>query len=241
MSEKIHGIVLNVRKYNDRHNIVTLYTRERGRMSFISPTGSGKASNIRRARLQPLSVVETDLNYKPTAELQRLGSISPTEIWRNIYFHPVKSAISLFISEFLVKLLNASMSDPALYDFLIESFRLLDKLERGENDFHIVFLISLLPFSGIQPDTTGYKEGYVFDYSAGAFVAEFEAKGPVVGGSDARFIPFISRLNFSNMKCLRLTTINRRQILYGILNYYSYHFPGLGSLKSVDILKDLFS
>ena len=241
MSEKIRGIVLNVRKYNDRNNIITLYTRERGRLAFISPAGSGKASNARRARLQPLAVVETELNYKAGAELQRLGSVTPSEIWTDIYFHPAKRAISLFISEFLYYLLNATMPDPSLYDFLIDSLRLLDSMDNGINDYHLVFLISLLPYSGIQPDTSGAREGYVFDFSAGGFLPEFEAKGPVIASPDADAIPVISRLNFSNMKCLRLTAANRRQILYGILNYYSYHYPGLGKLKSIDVLRDLFS
>lgn len=240
MAEKITGIVLNVRKYNDKNCIVTLYTRERGRLAFISPSGTGKSANVRRARLQPLSVISSEINYKPAAELQRLGSVSVSEIWTHIYFHPVKSALALFISEFLYKLLNATMPDPLLYDFLINSFRLLDEMEGNVNDFHIPFLVSLLTFSGIRPDTSGFKPGYVFDFASGGFVTEFETKEPSLAGEDAKAVTWISKVNFSNMKCLRLNSMHRRQILYGILNYYSYHFPGLGSLKSPEILREVF-
>lgn len=240
MSEKIKGIVLNVRKYNDRNSIVTLYTRERGRLSFFSPIGTGKAANARRARLQPLSVIETELNYKAGAELQRLGSISSSEIWTSIYFEPTKRAISLFISEFLYRLLNATMPDPQLYDFLVSSIRLLDRMQTGINDFHLPFLVSMLSFSGIQPDVRNREEGYVFEFASGTYLPEFEAKGPYLKGEEAKAVAFVSRLSFSNMKCLRLTGANRRQILYGLLNYYSYHFPGLGSLKSPDILREIF-
>lgn len=240
MSEKINGIVLNVRKYNDRNNIVTLYTREKGRMAFISPVGSGKASNVRRARLQPIAVIETEINFKSGSELQRLGSITSGEVWSDIYFHPAKRALAMFISEFLYRLLNASMADPHLYDFLVDSFRLLDGMKDGINEFHIPFLVSLLSFSGIQPDISGMREGYVFEFASGAFVPEFEAKGPVVSGPYTRFIPWISRLNFSNMKSLRRAKADRRQILYGILNYYSYNFPGLSTLKSLDVLREVF-
>lgn len=240
MAEKINGIVLNVRKYNDKNSIVTLFTREKGRLAFISPVGSGKAANVRRARLQPLSVITTDLNFKAGNELQRLGSISSPEIWTEIYFHPSKRAITLFISEFLYRLLNATMPDPQLYDFLIDSIRLLDAMKQNIENFHLPFLVSLLSLSGIQPDISGYKPGYVFEFSSGSFVSEYEAKGPILKGREARAVNFISRLNFSNMKSLRLNAWNRRQILYGILNYYSYHFPGLGSLKSPEILREIF-
>lgn len=241
MAEKITGIVLNVRKYNDRNSVVTLYTRERGRLGFISPLGSGKASNARRARLQPLAVISSDLNYKPTAELQRLGSFSPLEIWNDIYFEPSKRAIALFISEFLYRLLNATMPDPRLFDFLLDSFRLLDGIKDGVNNFHIPFLVSLLSLSGIQPDVSGWQEGYVFEFASGSFVPEFEAKPPFLKGEETRYVSLISRLNFSHIKHLRLTAADRRQILFGLLNYYSYHFPGLGSLKSPEILREIFS
>lgn len=240
MSEKIHGIVLNVRKYNDRNNILTLYTRERGRLAFVTPMGSGKASNMRRARLQPLAVVEADIKFKAGAELQHLGSVSSPEIWHDIYFHPAKRALALFISEFLYKLLNATMPDPNLYDFLVISLRLLDRMEKGISDFHLPFLVSMLSFSGILPDVSNHRPGYVFEFASGSFVLEFEARNPVIPDPDASFIPFILRLNFANMKCLRLTAANRRHILYGILNYFSYHFPGLGSLKSIDVLREIF-
>lgn len=240
MIEKITGIVLNVRKYNDRNQIVTLYTRERGRLSFISPSGSGRASNVRRARLQPLSVISSDLNYKANNELQRLGSIASVEVWNDIYFHPGKRAIVLFISEFLYRLLNEAVADPSLFDFIVESLRLLDRLEENVADFHIPFLVSMLSYSGIQPDSEGYQEGYVFDFAAGGFVPEFESRGPGLKGIEAKAVDFVSRINFSNMKSLRLTNVNRRQILYSLLNYFSYHFPGLGNLKSPEVLREIF-
>lgn len=240
MSEKIKGIVLNVRKYNDGHNIVTIFTRERGRMAFISPSGMGKASNARRARLQPLAVVETELKFKAGAELQRLGSVTAAELWTDIYFSPVKRALALFISEFLDHLLNATMPDVALFDFLVESLRYLDRMEHRVADFYIPFLVSLLSFSGIQPDVSHSGDGYVFEFASGSFVAEYEARGPRIQGEEATVIPFLSRINFSNMRCLRLSGANRRQILYGLLNYYSYHFPGLGNLKSPEVLREVF-
>lgn len=240
MAEKITGIVLNVRKYNDKNNIVTLYTRERGRVVFISPTGNGRLSNARRARLQPLGVVETEVNFKMTNEMQRLGSVNSAEIWTDLYFHPAKRAITMFVSEFLDKLLNDTMPDPGLFEFLVRSIRFLDNLKDGVVNFHLPFLVAMLTYSGIQPDVRGCREGYVFEFESGSFVPEFEAKGPRLNGAEAEAVNWVTRLNFSNMKKLRLNNSNRRQIFYCLLNYYSYHFPGLGSLKTPEILRDIF-
>ena len=241
MSEKITGIVLNVRKYNDRNNIVTLYTCERGRMAFISPTGSGKASNARRARLQPLSVIATEINYKAGLDLQRLGTLNSSEVWSDLYFHPVKRSMALFVSEFLYYLLNASEGDKPLFDFLVESIRLLNRMNKGISDFHIPFLVSLLSFSGIQPDVSAFAPGKVFDFVSGCYIDANESIGPNISGVAARYVKPVSKINFNNIKRLRLSNDNRRQILYSLLNYYSFHFPGISSLKSPEILRELFN
>lgn len=240
MAEKINGIVLNIRKYNDRNSIITIYTRERGRLSLISTIGIGKASNARRARLQPLGVINADINYRENSELQRLGRFNTTEVWSDLYFHPSKRAITLFLSEFLYKLLNAEMPDPGLFDFLLDSLRRLDMMKQGVADFHIPFLVSLLPFAGIQPDISGYKQGLVFDFPSGSFVERYDAKAPYLDGEEAKQVPLIAKINFTNIKSLRLSSMNRRQILYGLLNYYSFHFPGLGNLKSPEVLREIF-
>ncbi|MDE6682692.1 MAG: recombination protein O N-terminal domain-containing protein, partial [Muribaculaceae bacterium] len=49
--ERVTGIVTDIVRHNDRHNIVTLFRRSRGRVSFLSPAGSGKAGRARNARL----------------------------------------------------------------------------------------------------------------------------------------------------------------------------------------------
>ena len=115
MTEKITAFVLDVTRHNDRHNVVTLYSRTRGRISFLSPCGSGKSGKLRQARLLPLAVIDADINFRQTSELQKLGAFSLHHVWSDIYFHPVKRLVALFLSEFLNRLLRASMPDEGLY------------------------------------------------------------------------------------------------------------------------------
>lgn len=240
MTEKIVGLVLNVRKYNDKNVIVTMYTRSHGRLSFISPMGSGKASNARRARLQPLSFISTELNYKSGVELQRLGSVALVEPWNDLYFNNTKRALTLFLSEFLYRLLNATMAEENLFDFLVDSLRLLDRMKEDVNDFHIPFLVSMLSYTGIQPDVSRYSEDKIFDFNSGSFRYPEEAGSVVLSPLESKTVCFISRLNFNNIKKVRLNNVSRRQILYGLLNYYSFHYPGLSTLKTVDVLREVF-
>lgn len=243
MIEKITAIVLDITRHNDKVNIVNLFTRQHGRMGVVCPAGSSRNSRLRQARLQPLAVIEADINLKPNAELQRLGSFSLSEVWTDIYFNPLKRAIVLFLSEFLNNMLRASMPDEAIWDYICRSLSLLDNMEKGISDFHIAFLSSLLPFAGIQPDITGYRQGMAFDMRNGTFkeMAAASRHPETLTGEEAYGAFLLSRVNFSNIKGLRLNSQTRMRMLRGLLSYYSIHFPGAGNLKSLDILHELFS
>lgn len=256
MIEKITAIVIDITRHNDKHNVVTLYSRSRGRLSFLSSVGSGKAGKLRQARLQPLAVVDADINFKPNAELQKLGSFSLHNVWTDIYFHPMKRMMILFLSEFLNKLLRASMPDPSLWDYLYQSISLLDNTEGNFGNFNIAFLSSLLPFAGIQPDPTKYNPGYIFNMQTGNFTPDFleadflpsserlsysQSKGYILRGDEAKIAALLCRINFFNVRILKLDRTSRYNIIQKLLQYYSIHFPGSGNLKSLEILHDLLS
>ncbi len=241
MTEKIQGIVIDLTRHNDRLSIVTLFTRSKGRISFLSPIGSGKSARLRQARLQPLAVIEADINFKGNAELQRLGNFALAEVWSNLYFDPVKRLLALFIGEFLNRLLRATMPDEALWDYLLESLRLLDRLQEGVADFHIAFLASLLPFAGIQPDPTGFTPGMYFNMQSGTFSTTQPPHNDYLSGDDAVWAARLCRIDFANIRALKLNGEIRARILKELLKYYSIHYPGTSTLKSLDILHDIFA
>lgn len=239
--ERIEGIVIDTIKHNDRHNVVTLFTRTRGRMSFLSPAGAGKSGRIRKARLLPLSVIETQVNIKQNKDLHNLGSITPLEIWHEIYFNPVKSSLTFFISEFLNRYLRDASPEPALWEFIIGSIRALDTLEAGTANFHIWFLIHFLNIAGITPDLSDYEPGDRFDMRAGNLVGDTSYHKDTLTSAETAILIKLSRISLSNLRAYRFTGAERRLLLDHILRYYAIHFPGLSSLRSPDILSEVFS
>lgn len=241
MTEKLLGIVLDITRHSDRHSIVTLFTRSRGRVSFLFPMGSGKSGRLRQARIQPMAIIEADVNFKGSAELQRLGSFAPADVLTDVYFNPVKRMMTLFLSEFLNRLLRATMPDPNIWDYVAGSIRLLDRMREGVSDFHIVFLSSLLPFAGIQPDSSDYEPGMVFDMQAGRFVDRIPPHSDYLSGDEARFAAILNRVTFSNVRALKLNGNLRNRILQNLLHYYAIHYPGTSNLKSLAVLHDVFT
>lgn len=241
MTKKITAIVLDVTRHNDRNNVVTLYSRTHGRIVCLSACGAGKTAKMRQSRLLPMAAIETEMILRPNVEIQKLGAFALYAVWGDIYFHPVKQLIALFLSEFLNRLLRASMPDENLWDYIFNSMTLLDRMKSGIYDFHIAFMASLLPFAGIQPDSSAYRPGKIFDMQAGVFCDSIPSHRDYLTGDEAAFAHTLSRINFYNIRALRLNGTLRLRILKGLLHYYAIHFPGTANLKSLDVIHALFS
>lgn len=238
--EKIQGIVIDVVRHTDRNNVITLYTRTRGRISFISPAGSGKNGRMRNARLMPMSVVESDVNFRQNRDLQVLGTVTPYTVWRSIYFNPVKTSIILFLSEFLNRYLRETSPDTATWDFIYSAIRILDSIETGLSNFHIWFLISFLDFAGIAPDMSDYDDGDWLDMRSGITMTEAPLHRDTLDQKETAFLNILSRISIENMSHFRFNGKERRILLEKILYYYSIHFPGMANMRSLDVLSNVF-
>ncbi|MDE6380208.1 MAG: DNA repair protein RecO C-terminal domain-containing protein [Muribaculaceae bacterium] len=247
MKEKITGIVLATVRHSDRHNVTGIYTRERGRIAFLTPAGSSRQSRQTAACFQPLSIIEAQVSINPTRELHIPSTVARGEIWRTIYYEPMKMTIVMFLSEFLNRLLHDSPAEPTLWDFIMQSIRLLDATddETSIANFHIAFLIGLMRLTGIYPDLEGYAEGMEFDMKSGRMALPFSLQGGTRGlridAERSKALPTLMRINYANSRRFRLNGHERSEILDNILRYYGCHFPGSDRLKSLEILKELFA
>lgn len=241
MTETVLGLVTDVVRHSDRHNVVTLYTPTRGRLSCLSSAGAGKTARLRAARLQPLSVVEAEIRFRPGRDLQTLGRISVAEAWPGLRLSPVKAAVALFLQDFLRRFLRDSPPDSSLWAYITSSLRFFSAQRAGIANFHICFIVGLLGPAGIMPDFDEAEEGAFFDMRAGRFTILPPPHPDAVPPAEAAYLPLLARINAANMHRFRFTGAQRRRVLSGLLRYYAIHLPGLASLRSPDVLADVFS
>lgn len=247
MKEKITGIVLSTVRHSDRHNVTGIFTRERGRMALLTPAGTSRQSRQTAACFQPLSIVEAQVSINPTRDLHVPSGVSRAEVWRTIYYDPMKTTIAMFLSEFMSRLLRDSPAEPALWDFITTSVRLLDTIDDDASiaNFHITFLVGLMHMTGIFPDLSGYTDGMEFDMKSGRMVLPLSMQGGIRGlridAQRSALLPRLTRINYANCHRFLFSGKERSEILKEILRYYGCHFPGCDNLKSFDILKEVFS
>ena len=240
MVEKYDGIVLRTLKYSDNLLIADIYTRSHGRLSFLVPVSHSKRARVRSVLFQPLAMVTFTASFKK-GQLTRITDAHPSQMYSSIPFDVVKSAIALYLAELLTYTLREEGGDEAMYNFLDSSFALFDNLEEGYADFHLVFMSQLLRYLGIFPNLEDNTPHSYLDLMQGCTVREHPLHPHFLLPQEAQ--PFISLLSvgYASMHTLSLNRILRGKYLAILLDYYRLHIPSFPKLKSVEVLKELFS
>ena len=280
MQETIHGITLGAVRYRDTRQIVHLYTLEHGRMALVAPcAGSGKGRKAAQPALwRPLNIVETEADVRAAARLPWVRAPRLTEPWTTLCSDPVKGTLCLFLSELLTAALQEQQSEPPLFQFICDSLRWLDNATYGYANFHLVFMMRLMTFLGIQPDTRGWHEGWAFNLGTGEFqpvpaplqaplrlptaplrlppiggrAQTTEGRAQTIGGregpqaphllppDEARWMPLLLRMNYTNMRRVRLSRHQRRRCIEVLNRYFSLQLPPFPTLRSVNVLAEVF-
>ncbi len=240
MYEKLRGIVLNTIRYSDKHNIVHIYTDGRGLMSFAVPQGRTNAARMRNAMLMPLSLIDLEAGVRNGRDLSILREVRRNYPLATIYSDPMKNAIALFISELLAHVIQEPEGNAYLFSYIEQSVKLLEELPGQIANFHICFLYHLGAHLGIQPNIESYRSGYWFDMTDGVFVPSAVRGHALLQPQEAQVIHLLSRMTFSNMSVFRFNREERNRMLDVIINYYRLHNAAIGTLRSPDILKQLF-
>ena len=169
MEEKTRGIVLQQIKYSDSQVIAQIYTEHFGRQSFIFRKTKSKKSGISLNILQPLFLLDINARFKESRQIQRANEINNNPHFKDIPFNVVKSSIAIFLSEVLSKVLIEEEANLPLFEFLHHSILLLDEIEDGLANFHILFLFELSKYLGFYPDMNSPTNEKYFNIAEGSY------------------------------------------------------------------------
>ncbi len=241
MLQSEQGIVLASVRHNDRTSILKVFTRTHGMVSFIFHLGQSAKNAARNSLQQPLTRIEFQTDYKPSATLLGIREIKNRYPYSSIMFSPVKSAIALFVSEFLSHALMDEQCNPRMYSFLEESLEWLDSTPESKcANFHIAVMLGTAAALGISPDVTGYRAGALLDMREGCFTMQPEHTDFADAATSA-VIANILQCSLDGTKDAPLNHEQRVLILRTLNNYFRLHIPMFPQLESISVLADVFA
>ena len=234
------GIVLHFIKYGESSVIVTIFTRDFGRQSYLVNSAHSKKSQNKASLLQPLYLVDIVAYQKQSRELHRIKELRSNHVYQNLPFEITKSSIAIFLAEVLYKSINEQESYPEMYDFIKSSLLYFDLMETGSANFHLWFLFRLTEYLGFLPDTSrvGF-EGWL-DIKKGA-VVHFQPSHPFYANKEAtEYLMKLAALKIHETGSFEIPRRMRDALISVLIDYYQLHFDDLGEIKSLNVLREVF-
>ncbi len=240
MIHKTKGLVIHTLKYTDNSVISHIYTEKFGRQSFLINGMRGKRSNKRINFLQHLSILEMEVYFKQNRDLQRIKEIELSENFFSIPYDPVKNAVALFLSEVIYRTLYEQEPNETLFSYLVNAIKILDLADKGYANFHLIFLLGYARHLGFSPDNNYSASKEYFDIENARFTGKKYMNTYFIEPPASRILSQIMECTFENMDSLRLNSGMRNMLVSRILDYYRFHVAGMGTLKSFQVLKEVF-
>ena len=219
-----------------------MYTGQFGMVSAMVRRAKGSSgSGGQCAAMQPLSLVEVELNYREDKQMQNIRRIGVHHPWKSIQFEPGKVCVAMFLGEFLWNALRGEGVNGNLFDFICRSLEWFDESVHSLANFHLVMLLKMTRFLGFWPSVEGERaRGRVFDMLNGCFAAVEPVHGQFIGADEARLVPLLLKMNYMQMWRVKFTRNERRRMLDVIVWYYRLHVPGFRDVQSLEVLKEVF-
>lgn len=221
MLYKTRGVVFRFTKYRDTSIIVTIFTELFGLQSYIVNGVRSKTAKSKIALYQPLTLLDLVVYHRENANLLRIKEVKCLHPYQTIQHNMRKSTIAMFLSEIVNKAIKDQSHAEALCEFLINALIALDQVSTAEN-FHLIFLLKLSRHLGFGPQTN--------DEVLDGWPLNKEEEGLLKKLINANFDAAIS-----------MNQVSRRNLLEALLRFYSVHIENFGEMKSVQVLKEMFT
>jgi len=241
MLEKTRGIILNQIKYTDSGIVARLYTRNFGRQSFLIRGMRNKKAGKHNILFQPMFILDLEMNYKASREMQTLKEFSVSFTPFDIYSNIKKSCVAIFLGEVLTSVLKEESPHEEMFDYIEESIKYFDNAKEGYANFHIAFLAGLSSFLGFEPGPRNNADDAFFDMTNGIFVPLPPLNGNYANENISNKLAEFFVASYDTVANIALTGILRNEVLDTLVRYYALHLPGLKKIKSLEVLKEVFS
>ncbi len=238
---KTRGLVLHHVNYSESSIIAYLYTEKFGRQAYLIHGAKNKKSLIRSNLFQPLFLLDMEVYHKQNRNLQKIKEAKNNPVFLSIPYSEHKRSIAFFLSEVLYKVLKEEESNPSLFEFLHSKIHFFDLLEENYNSFHLDFLVNLSKHLGFYPRNNYSNENCYFDLMNGIFINRKPIHNHYFGSELAEILHAILSNRFHSAK--HGPAINNQAktaFLVRIMEYYQLHLEGLGQIKSLDVLKEIY-
>ena len=147
---RTEAVVLRSLDYGETSQIVTLFTREKGKLGVMAK-GARRLKSSFGATLQPMAYTQVVFYYKPTRTLQTLSESSHVESFHSLRRDLKSITVGLRIVELVDALMEEEDAQPEVFALLVRTLRRLDIAETRVTNLWLYAQLRLAQMLGVAP------------------------------------------------------------------------------------------
>lgn len=243
---RTEAIVLRAMKYRETSQIVTLFTREKGKMAVLA-----KGARLLKSRfgssLQPMSYTQVVFYHKPTRGLQTLSESAHVQPFHRISRDLEKISIGFRIVELVYALMEEEQQHPQVFNLLVEILGRLDEADVHAINLLPYFQMRLATVLGFAPDIDRERvehlpdEGGVLTLDTGAILLPDATPRAArrAARTALRAFAILARADLDTVMRMRLDADTRREVNALVEDFLRYHVEDAYPSRSDKIIGQL--
>ncbi len=220
--QKAEGVILRRIKYSETSLIVTLYTKEYGKIALIAKGARNPKSKF-VGSLEPAAYVSIVYYHKEGRDLQMLSEVDSMRSNSSIIKSLRKVAVAFAMVNLIDSVVTESESNEDLFDLLNESLLVLNE---SETDIPILwhFEINLLRLIGFEIDADN-PEGM--------------GGGERLKGEALQIFRQLEESDLNELNVEQFTRGTFKKINRFFEKYFEYHIEGMKQTKALSFVNEL--
>ncbi len=243
---RTEAIVLRAMNYRETSQIVTLFTREKGKMAVLA-----KGARLLKSRfgssLQPMSYTQVVFYHKPTRGLQTLSESAHVQPFHRISRDLEKISIGFRIVELVYALMEEEQQHPQVFNLLVEILGRLDEADVHAINLLPYFQMRLATVLGFAPDIDRERvehlpdEGGVLTLDTGAILLPDATPRAArrAARTALRAFAILARADLDTVMRMRLDADTRREVNALVEDFLHYHVEDAYPSRSDKIIGQL--
>jgi DNA repair protein RecO (recombination protein O) len=249
---KVEGIVIRTANYGESHKVVTIFTKEAGKITVMA--SGAKNPKSRFAAITQLFTYGHFILAQTSGMGQMRQGGDIIHLFKGVREDIFKAAYCSYIAELLDRLTEEKQPDPFLFELFCQSLQRIDEGYDAEIITNI-FEMKMLNLAGVRPyvdgcAVCGRKEG-VFGYSIreGGFIChecyEIDPYYIRISAATARLLRLFYHFDLKRLGSIKVKEETKRELNRVISTIYEeqtgFVFKTKKFLKQMDSLKSLSS
>ncbi len=238
MIEKSLGIVLKSIKYSDSSKIVTVYTKDFGKLAFIAKGARNSKSKF-GASLELLTISEFTFYNRPNADILIVSNGDIIKSNTKLTKKSDTLLIGLMIAESLNNTQEKRNINQSLYQFTIEIIMQLSDCDTEPFNLYNKFMLGLSKFMGFGLSLNSYdrnRQDIAISLENGCLVYNNTSQRNNYKFTNSEIDYFYNLINNESLNDMVIDKKNISHFCDFWIQYFSFHLERKFVLKSANLL-----